>query len=135
MKFILATLAVFTLSIAALNAQLINTAKPEPSAAELAAQSIIDAVNGEIAHRVAIHKVCFDTLWKNAREGATPAAILKKLGGKAALVFQFSRENLEHIERCAKLVGKTRADFISDAECTPPVELTFHADGTVTTRP
>lgn len=108
---------------------------PHPPAAQLAAESIIDAINGEIKRRVAVHKIAFETLWKNTREGATPAAILEKLGTKAALIFQFSRENLDHIERCAKLVGKTRADFLSDAECTPPHELVFHPDGTVTLKP
>lgn len=132
MKLLLTTIAVFTFATAALHAQLIESAKPEPTTAELAAQSIIDSINSEIEHRVAVHKTCFETLWKNPREGATPAAILAQLGTKAALVFQFSRENLDHIDRCAKLVGKTRADFITDAECTPPVELVFNANGTVT---
>jgi hypothetical protein len=115
------------------HAQLIEspTAAPPP-AAKLAADSIVDAINGEIKHRVAVHKIAFDTLWKNTREGATPEAILERLGTKAVLVFQFSRENLDHIDRCAKLVGKTRADFITDAECTPPHELVYHADGRVT---
>lgn len=30
------------------------------------------------------------------------------------------------------MVGKTRSDFISDADCIPPVPFTVHADGTVT---
>lgn len=117
------------------SAQLIQTAKPEPTAAELAAESIIDSINAEISHRVGVHKTVFETLWRNTRPGATPAAILQHLGGKAALIFQFSRENLDHIDRCAKLVGKTRQDFLSDADCTPPSELVFHANGTVTIKP
>jgi hypothetical protein len=129
-------LAVFALAITALHAQLIESASPPPpTAAKLAAESIIDAINSEIKHRVAIHKIAFETLWHNPREGATPSAILQHLGTTAALVFQFSRENLDHIDRCAKLVGKTRADFLSDAECTPPYELVFHANGTVTIKP
>lgn len=132
MKLILTALAAFTLVITALHAQLIETAKPVPTATEEAAASIITAINAEIEHRVAVHKICFETLWNNTREGATPAAILQQLGTKAALVFQFNRENLDHIDRCAKLIGKTRADFITDVECTPPSELVFHTDGTVT---
>lgn len=132
MKTTLQILAVFTITSTALHAQLIDIAKPEPTAAELAATSVIDAINAEIEHRVAIHKGAFETLWKNEREGATPAAILTALGTKAKLVMQFAAENLLHIDNCAKLVGKTRADFIPDAECVPPRQLVFHANGTVT---
>jgi hypothetical protein len=118
------------------HAQLIESAATTPPpAAKLAADSIVDAINNEIKHRVAVHKVAFETLWKNTREGATPAAILEQLGTSAVLVFRFSRENLDHIDRCAKLVGKTRADFLTDAECTPPHELVYHADGRVTLKP
>ena len=114
---------------------LIPVPSSAPPAAQLAAESIIEAINGEIKHRVAVHRVAFETLWQNTREGATPEAILAHLGATAALVFQFSRENLDHIGRCAKLVSKTRADFLSDAECTPPRELVFQANGTVTLKP
>ena len=114
------------------HAQLIDTPKPAPTAAELAAQSVVDAVNAEILHRVAIHKICWDTIWKNQRDGATPAAVLAALGTRAGLIFGFASENLDHIDRIARMVGKTRADFISDADCTPPLEFTVQADGTVT---
>lgn len=135
MKHTFYILAAFALFITVLHAQLIESAAPPPTASQIAAESIIEAINGEIKHRVAVHRIAFETLWKNTREGATPAAILEKLGTKAALVFQFSRENLDHIDRCTKLVGKTRADFLSDDECTPPRELIFHANGTVTLKP
>jgi hypothetical protein len=132
----LTALIIAAFAMTALHAQLIDTPAAQPApAAKVAAESIIDAINGEIKHRVAVHKVAFETLWKNTREGATPAAILEHLGTSAVLVFQFSRENLEHIDRCAKLVGKTRADFLTDAECTPPLELLYHADGRVTIKP
>ena len=114
------------------SAQLIDSAKPEPTAAELAAQSVIDAVNAELSRRVAVHKVCFQTIWHNERPGATPAAVLAALGTKAALIFAVSGENVQHITRCAEFVGKTRADFISDADCIPPLAFTVHNDGTVT---
>lgn len=130
------TIVALILSCSSCFAQLIaTTVAPSPTAAELAAESIIDAINGEIDHRVKVHKIAFETLWKNTREGATPDAILAQLGTNAALVFQFSRENLDHINRCAKLAGKTRKDFLSDEECTPPSELVFHANGTVTLKP
>ena len=129
------SLIILALIATSLHAQLIETPTTQTPAAQLAADSIIAAINGEITHRVAVHRVAFETLWRNTREGATPAAILDKLGPKAALVFQFSRENLDHIDRCARLVGKTRADFLTDAECTPPQELVFHANGTVTLKP
>ena len=130
------TLLILILSATCAHAQLIASAEPPPpTAAELAAESIIDVINSEITHRVAVHKAAFETLWKNTREGATPDAILAQLGTNAALVFQFSRENLDHINRCAKLIGKTRKDFLSDEECTPPSELVFHANGTVTLKP
>ena len=119
-------------SILTSQAQLIETAKPEPTAAELAAQSVIDAVNAEITHRVKVHQTSWDTIWKNARPGATPAAVLAALGTKAGLIFAFASENLDHIDRCAKIVGKTRADFIRDKDCIPPLAFTVHANGTVT---
>jgi len=130
------TLIILILSCASCFAQLIATPEtPLPTAAELAADAIVDAINAEIEHRVAVHKIAFETMWKNPRDGATPEAILAKLGTNAALVFAFSSENLNHIDRCAKLVGKTRKDFIADADCTPPRELVFHASGTVTLKP
>lgn len=132
MKINLIILASFTLAIAAMHAQLIDTPKPEPTTAEIAAQSVVDAVNNEIMHRVAVHKVCWETIWKNERPGATPAAVLAALGPRAGLIFAFASENIDHIERCAKLVGKTRADFLSDADCIPLLPFTVHADGTVT---
>lgn len=133
MKRILIILAVFTCAIAALHAQLITTAAPPPpTAAELAAASIVESINSEIQHRVSVHRTAWETLWENTREGATPAAILSALGTKAALVFQFSRANLEHIAACAALVGKTPADFIELKYLSSPRELVFHNDGTVT---
>lgn len=114
------------------SAQLIQTTKPEPTAAELAADSVIDAVNDEIKRRVANHQVCFQTVWRNERPGATPAAVLAALGTKARLIFAFAAENVAHIERIALMVGKTRADFIPDADCIPPAAFTIHNDGTVT---
>ncbi|WP_395739284.1 hypothetical protein [Prosthecobacter sp.] len=132
MKAIILIVTLFTVS---LQAQLIDSPKPQPSTVQLAAQSIVDAVNNEIAHRVAVHRICFETLWRNPRPGVTPAAILSELGTKATLVFAFASENLDHIDRCARMVGKTRADFISDADCTPPLAFTAHADGTVTINP
>ena len=128
-------LLLLTLCASLSHAQLIPTTNAQAPTAKLAAESIIDAINGEIKHRVAVHKIAFETLWKNTRDGATPAAILEQLGTSAVLVFQFSRENLDHIDRCAKLVGKSRADFLSDAECTPPHALVYHADGRVTIKP
>ncbi|WP_395734086.1 hypothetical protein [Prosthecobacter sp.] len=126
---ILAAMAAFTLTT---KAQLIDTPKPEPTAAELAAQSVVDAVNAEILHRVAVHQICWNTIWKNERPGATPAAVLAALGTKAGLIFAFASENLDHIDRCAQIIGKTRADFIADADCIPPVAFTVSADGIVT---
>jgi hypothetical protein len=134
MKHILLLLLAFCAPLS-VSAQLIPTSPAQPPPAKLAADSIVNAINNEITHRVAVHKIAFETLWKNTREGATPAAILEQLGTSAVLVFQFSRENLDHIDRCAKLVGKTRADFLSDAECTPPHELVYHTDGRMTIKP
>lgn len=133
MKHSLRILAAFTLAIAALHAQLIDTAPPpEKPAAQLAAESIIDAINSEIKHRVAVHKTAWETLWQNDRPGATPEAILSAMGNKAALVFAFSRANLEHIAACAQLVGKTPVDFIEAKYLQTPRQIVLHADGTVT---
>jgi hypothetical protein len=123
------------ISTAAASAQLIDTAKPEPSKAQLAADSIVDAINNEITHRVAVHKTAWETLWKNEREGATPEAILAAMGDKAALVFAFSRANLEHIAACAKLVGKAPTDFLPAEYWSSPREITFHKDGSASLKP
>jgi hypothetical protein len=80
------TLLLLLTLAAPLSAQLIDTAKPAPSKAQLAADSIVDAINAEITHRVAVHKTAWETLWRNEREGATPEAILGAMGTKAALV-------------------------------------------------
>jgi|GEM_PF-3348497 len=122
-------------SILSSQAQLIDSPKPEPTSAELAAQSVVDAVNGEITRRVNIHKVCWETIWTNERPGATPAAVLAALEKKAGLIFEFASENIDHIDRIARMVGKTRADFITDEDCVPPMAFTVHADGTVTINP
>lgn len=132
MKLTLITLTVFTLIIGVLHAQLIAVTATPPTAAELAAQSVIDAVNAEITHRVKVHELCWETIWQNPRPGATPAAVLAALGTKAGLIFAFASENLDHIARCAQLVGKTRADFIADEDCIPPLAFTLQSDGRVT---
>jgi hypothetical protein len=134
MKRKLATLIIAASAVLSLlaSAQLIDSPKPNTTAAELAAQSVVDAVNAEIVHRVAIHQICWQTIWRNARDGATPAAVLAALGPRAGLIFGFANENIEHIDRIAKMVGKARADFISDADCTPPMAFTIHSDGAVT---
>lgn len=130
-----ALILTIALATSALGQLIESPATPPPTAAQLAAASIVDAINAEIKHRVDVHKVCFNTLWWNTREGATPAVILQELGTNAKLVFQFSAENLAHIQTCAELVGKTRQDFIANVDCTPPVQLVFHQDGTVTIAP
>ena len=112
--------------------QLIDIPTPTLTAAELAAQSVIDSINAEINHRVEIHRTCFDTIWNNQREGATPAAVLAAMGPRAALVFAFADANLQHINACAQLVGKTLNDFLAPSEYTPPQEVTINNDGTVT---
>ena len=129
------TLLLLIALAAPLSAQLIDTAKPAPSKAQLAADSIVDAINNEITHRVAVHKIAWETLWQNTREGATPEAILAQLGTKASLVFQFSKANLEHIAACAELVRKKPTDFIAAKYLSSPHELVYHADGTVTLKP
>jgi hypothetical protein len=126
------TLLLLLTLAAPLSAQLIDTAKPAPSKAQLAADSIVDAINAEITHRVAVHKTAWETLWRNEREGATPEAILSAMGTKASLVFAFSRENLQHIARCAQLVGKAPTDFLPAEYLSSPRELVIHNDGRVT---
>lgn len=132
------TLLLFSilLSLSAnLPAQLIDTAAPPPPASKLAADSIIEAINSEIKHRVEVHKIAWETLWENNRDGATPEAILEQMGTKAALMFAFSKANLEHIAACAALVGKQPTDFIAAKYLSSPRELVIHADGTVTLKP
>ena len=111
---------------------LIETSAPQPSAAQLAAQSIIDSINAEIAHRVRVHQTAWETLWRNEREGATPEAILGHLGTHAALIFAFSRENLQHIADCCALVGKRPADFLPAQYWSTPHSITLHDNGTAT---
>ena len=104
---------------------------PPPTAAELAAKSIIETINSEIEHRVKVHQNAWDTIWANEREGATPAAILANLGTHAALVFAFSRINLQHIAACCDLVGKQPTDFLPAKYLETPQPITAHDDGTV----
>ena len=135
MKLFISIFAVYSLAFGLLQAQLIGTAPTPPTTAELAAQSVIDTLNAEIDHRVKVHKTLMDTVWRNQRDGATPAAILAALGTNAKLVFALADENLTNIGNCAVLVGKTRADFIADEDCIPPLAFTMHNDGTVTLNP
>jgi hypothetical protein len=128
---ILATLA-FAAATTLLRAQLIGTPTPPPDAATLAAQSVVDAINQEITHRVAVHQTCFNTVWRNERPGATPAAVLAAMGNNAKLVFAFANANLDHISQCAQLVGKTLNDFIAPQDYTPPLAFTINDDGTAT---
>lgn len=132
MKHTLAILVTFAAAIGLLHAQLIGTPTPPPDAPTLAAQSVIDAINQEITHRVAVHQTTYNTVWRNERPGCTPAAVIAAMGTNAKLVFAFAAENLAHIGNCAALVGKTRQDFISDADALPPVPVTINNDGTVT---
>lgn len=126
------TILLLILTIGTASAQLIETAKTEPTKAQLAAESIVAAINAELTHRVAVHKTAWETLWKNERDGATPEAILAAMGNKAALVFAFSKANLEHIAACAALVGKQPTDFLPAKYWQTPQAITAHDDGTVT---
>jgi hypothetical protein len=110
---------------------LIPVPNNNPTNAEIAASSIIDSINNEINHRVAVHQICFDTLWNNSRPDATASNILTALGTNAGLVFAFAVENLNHIGRCAAIIGKTREDYIPDSQCVPP-PFTINSDGTAT---
>jgi hypothetical protein len=112
--------------------RLINIPTTPPEATELVAQGIVDVVNTQITHRVAIHNNCFITLWLNTREGFTLAAVLATLGTKAVHIMQFANKNRDHIVRCANRFVKTRADFITDTGRTPPEQLDYHANVTVT---
>lgn len=131
MKLITIITAAFALAITGLHAQLISSTLTSDAKATTAAEQIISRINGEIERRVIMHRELFEQLWNNPN-GAAPEAILAKLGTKAALVFALSAENLRHIDECAKLVGKTRRNFLTDAQITPPHAFTIHADGTVT---
>lgn len=129
------TLAIVLAFTPAAQSQLIDTAKPQSTAARLAADSIIESINAEITHRVSVHKVAWETLWENTREGATPDSVLAEFGTKARLVFAFSKANLEHIKACAEIVGKQPTDFLPAKYWSSPRTLVFHADGTVTQAP
>jgi len=111
-------------------AKLIEPPSSAPSAAKLVAQDLVDMVNDEITRRVMSHQIGFAKIWRN--EKATAAESLAELGTRAALVFAFASENIDHIDRCARMVGKKRSDFIRDEDCIPPLPFTVHADGTVT---
>lgn len=130
---IITSLAVFAALIATLHAQLIPTVPPaEKPREQQFAEHVIDTVNAEILRRVAVHRELFNSVWNNGSQGPTAAEVLGAMGTKAALIFAFANENLSHIDRCAKLVGKTRADFLSDEAITPPLAFTVNNDGTVT---
>lgn len=107
-----------------------TTPPPEKTAAEKIADSIVETLNGEIKHRVEVHKQLVDVLWHDER--ATPDAILAALGTKAKLLFQVSAANKAHLTTLAALVGKSIDDFLPAEYQTPPLAFTIHNDGTVT---
>lgn len=104
------------------------TVKPPP--AEIIAAQLKADLKAELQRRIKVHRDAYDLLWK--RQDATPAEILAALGPSATFLFQLSAENKRHLEALAKLVGKTLTDFLPIEYQTPPVELLFHQDGTVT---
>lgn len=133
MKYLITSILAATCLLSSASAQLIEPPASTPTPAQQVAQDLAALVNQEITRRVMVHQIAFAKIWRN--ENATAAESLAALGNKAALIFGFASENLDHIDRCAKMVGKTRADFIPDADCVPPLAFTVHADGTVTIAP
>lgn len=128
------TIIILLAFAASLHAQLIESTLTPDNLATTAAERIVTRINGELERRVAMHRELFTAIWSDPL-GAPPETILAKLGAKASLVFALSAENLRHIDACAKLVGKTRQDFLPDSLVTPPRELVHHADGRVTLAP
>ncbi len=103
--------------------------KPRP---QQFAEHLTQMIDAELKHRIAVHRDAFTSIWLNGSAGPTASEVFAALGTNAALVCAVADENLTHIDRLAKLIGKTRADFIPDAECIPPMSITVNSDGTVT---
>lgn len=115
-----------------MNTLIYTAPPPETPKAQVFAEALIATINAELTRRIACHREAFTSIWGNGSAGPTAAEIFAALGTNGALVCAVADENLAHIGRLAQLVGKSRADFLSDAECTPPATLVVHVDGTVT---
>jgi hypothetical protein len=98
--------------------------------AEICADSLVEALNNELKHRIAIHEALFADFWHNAN--ATPDEINAALGNKAAAVFRASAENLAHLTRIAAIAGVSIDDLIPAEHRTSPRAVSIHTDGTVT---
>ncbi|MBB5033177.1 hypothetical protein [Prosthecobacter vanneervenii] len=123
------------LSASSMQAQIFDSTSTPPSAAELTAKAMGEGIVNQIKARAADHIGKWNDLWRNPRPGATPAAILEKMGTDAAKVFAFAALNVAHIEQCAAMLGKQRSDFLPDEYCSPALPITVHQDGTVTITP
>lgn len=106
---------------------------PQISPATQVAKIITDEMNQEFDQRILLHRRLFTLFWRNSE--ATPDQIAAALGNQAVRLFQLSRENIEHIDRLATLLGKDVADYIPAEDRIPPRTVTPHADGTVTIAP
>ena len=132
-RIILIIAALCALAFPFVAQDLIPVSKPTTTAAQQLADSIVSTLNDELKRRIAVHRQCFDVIWKDTR--ATPAQILAALGTNAKLVFLTSAENKAHLTHLATLVGKTLDDFLPAEYQTTPQAVTLHDDGTVTLNP
>lgn len=123
MKAIALILSLFCLPLFAAGdaPELIPVEKPQRTAAQDIADKLAEDINAEISRRVELHQSLFQSFWKNP--DATPEQIAEALGTKARTFFAVAAENVAHIERLAKLVGKTLDDFLPAADRERPKDI------------
>lgn len=94
------------------------------------ANTLLAAMNDEANRRAGIHRDTFHAFWHSTE--ATPQQIADAMGQQAGLFFAIGYENVQHIGRAAAAVGRELSDYLQPEDYTPPKQVTFNSDGTVT---
>lgn len=102
----------------------------EQPANEREINKIILGMEEEMSRRVMVHVKLFNDFWNNPY--VTPSEMLSALGPRGVDFFKAAAENIQQIAALSSRFGKSLSDFISPEAYTPPAELEFHEDGTVT---
>jgi hypothetical protein len=109
---------------------LLDIEQPQRDIPKEIAATLLQAMNAEAERRAGIQRDSYNAFWHSTE--ATPQQIADAMGNRAGLFFALASENVTHIARSATVVGKTLGDFLQPEEYVPPVEITYHEDGTVT---
>ena len=113
--------------------QLVTIAIPQPTAAQVIANCLVERLNYELESRARAHVQSYDEFWSHP--SATPDEILASIGSNAATWLACASESVEHIGRLAAIVGKSVTDFIPADKFMPKRAFIFGEGGTVTITP